>query len=242
MTPMHLVVLSAREDYARNIIEPVSAELAMQGVVWSVTTDHSALDETSDMVFLLGYDKIVDAKTIAKLRGRLAVFHSSDLPKGRGWAPIYTTIASQATVHTVTLCYANQAIDAGNILLKARIPVPAYYTGAMLRSVGQRVIGQLISRYARRFNGNLPPGIEPQGESSYVPRRKPEDAEMEVDKSLSELMPHILASEQPNAACLTYRGEKFRIIAVPERQDIRADFRVEEYFGATLEHTITFSL
>lgn len=239
---MRIVVLSAREEYALGMLDTIKSELSAQKIEGSVATSHAFPGRAPDMVFLLGYDKIVDADTVARLGGRMAVFHSSDLPKGRGWAPIYTTVAAQSPIHSVSLCYLAHPVDSGNILLKARIPVPAHYTGTMLRVVGQKVIVRLIALYARRFDGDLPPGAGQEGKSTYVPHRTPEDAAMEPDRPLEALMPHILASEPPNSAYVTYRGERFRLIAVPERQDLRTDFTVEEYFGATLERTVNISL
>jgi methionyl-tRNA formyltransferase len=238
---MRIAILSANEKNALAILALVANELSAQHIDCSVATDHTFPGELPDMVFLLGYDKIVDAGTIARLRGRMAVFHSSDLPKGRGWAPIYTTLASQNPVHTITLCYLAHPVDSGNILLKARIPVPSHYTAGVLRQVGQQVIARMIARYARRFEGDLPSGLKQEGPATYVHRRTPEDAAMEADQPLEALMPHILASETPNAAYVMYRGERFRIVAVPERQDFRDDFSIEEYFGATLDRTVPLS-
>ena len=52
--------------------------------------------------------------------GNVVIIHSSDLPKGRGWAPLYYTFRDDMPHYTMTCIFAHENVDQGNIILKAR--------------------------------------------------------------------------------------------------------------------------
>ncbi|HVY56547.1 MAG TPA: formyltransferase family protein [Xanthobacteraceae bacterium] len=230
---MRVLFVAASAERAAAILDPIGERLRAEGISWSLSTDPDAdISPEFRVVYLLSYDRVIRPEILARVDGRVVVFHSSDLPSGRGWAPIYYSMLSGDRVHTISMCYAAEPVDSGNILAKARIPILANYTAPMLRAAGQRMIGQMIVRYTARFAGAKPPGTPQRGPGSYRKRRMPDDAVVDAHKPLLELMPHILASEEPNLAVIEYRGQRFRIQAAPENREISADFTIDEMFEA----------
>ena len=140
-------------------------------IFWAVAENHQAICDYFNVIFLLSYRKIIDEETLERVDGNVIVFHSSDLPKGRGWAPIYTAIASGYKYHTITMCYADKEMDAGNILAKAKCRIRNNYTAGMLRNIGRQLISYLIGEYVLYFETKTCPGMIQQGAPTLVSKR-----------------------------------------------------------------------
>lgn len=203
-----------------------------RGLELRLADDHEAIGPDCALALLWGYPRVVPPAVLARCGGPVAVFHSSDLPQGRGFAPIYETIASGRAVHTVTLCHAVAAVDTGNILVKARIPVAANYTAGLLRGLGRRTIAFLAGRYAPLLAQDRPPGTPQQGPASTVPRRTPAQNELDPARTLGEQIPHLLACEDGHPTFFRHRGELFTVRVEPANTAVSARIEVEEYlFG-----------
>jgi methionyl-tRNA formyltransferase len=237
-----LLFLTASKERAHSIVEYCAEDLDRQSIDWSIGTDASEITPDLDLVYLLSYDRILDTRERARVEGRIVLFHSSDLPHGRGWAPIYHAIASGAERHTISLCYAGSKVDTGNILAKARLPIRPNYTAPMLRSVGQRAIARMIARYSDRIARTKPPGCPQAVEGTYSPRRTPDDARIDTAAPFDKAILHMLASEPPNLAFFEFRQSRFRVQIVPEDATICREFIVEEYLSGGHEPDAVISL
>jgi hypothetical protein len=71
----------------------------LPGVRVTVGEDFPAHPEDHDLVVLWSIRRLVPRA--AGCRNAI-VFHSSDLPRGRGWAPVYHAIASGLELYTIT--------------------------------------------------------------------------------------------------------------------------------------------
>ncbi len=228
---MNILFLSSSKNNALIIIDPINNLLIKQGISWEVKTNESDISDNYDLIYLLSYNKIISKHNIEKFGGRILVFHSSDLPYGRGWAPIYNAMIGSSTEHTITLCYAATKVDSGNILLKARLPIGVNYNASMLRNAGRNVISSIISKYTEKIILEKPYGCSQPENGSYVKSREPGEAYINTSESFLKLVPHMLASEEPNLAFFDYMGERFRVKIVPENKSIQSNFVIEEYFS-----------
>ena len=52
---------------------------------------------------------------------KLIIFHSSDLPKGRGWAPIYHALAENRSEHVISAILAAPKVDSGDKIGRAHV-------------------------------------------------------------------------------------------------------------------------
>ncbi len=224
---------------ALSIIEPALSITEGHPLCWSVTEDHNVINACYDVVFLLSYRKIIPEAILDRVQGKVVIFHSSDLPEGRGWAPIYTALHSGKKVHTITMCYAAHEVDAGLILAKARSKIHMNYTASMLRKIGQAMISYLIGRYALRFDGGKPPGTPQKGKSIYIKRRTFKDGEINPRKTFKKIIPHLLASEEAHPAFFIHEDETFYLNVVSANQWIDNSFLVEEYFDGRKGKVIT---
>jgi methionyl-tRNA formyltransferase len=138
-----------------------------------------------DILFLVSCSEIIDSKDREKFLATL-VLHASDLPKGRGWSPHIWEIVNGAETITVSLLEAEDKVDSGRIWQKLHIPVPKH---ALWDEINQLLFAaevELISFAVQNF-GNVSKILQTAtDETSYYPKRTPEDSRVDVNKSIAE--------------------------------------------------------
>ncbi len=63
---------------------PLGLVLSANGIHYEVLSDHHQINGKQDLVISLGYDRVIPEEYINRPALGIIVFHSSDLPKGRG--------------------------------------------------------------------------------------------------------------------------------------------------------------
>lgn len=139
----------------------------------------------ADFCFCLSFSKLVPADVRRQFKHTLVV-HESDLPEGRGWAPMTWQILSGADCIPVTLLEAVEAVDAGPIYLQEKIEL----TGAELNPEWRRLQGEatlrLCLKWVEAYPGVLAGARAQVGAGSAYPRRRPEDSRLDPAKTLAE--------------------------------------------------------
>lgn len=134
--------------------------------------------------FLLGCVKIVKAEYLEKNTHNLVV-HESDLPKGRGFAPMAWQIIEGVSSIPVCLLEASAGEpDAGDIWLRDSIEL----TGDEMLPAWRQLQGEktidLCMRFLREYESLQP--IEQTGDPSWYKRRRPADSELNPDLPINE--------------------------------------------------------
>jgi methionyl-tRNA formyltransferase len=134
--------------------------------------------------FLLGCIKIVEPEHLGKNTHNLVV-HESDLPKGRGFAPMAWQIIEGANTIPVCLLEASAGeVDAGDIWLRDSIEL----TGDEMLPVWRRLQGEktieLCMIFIREYESLQPE--KQKGEPFWYKRRRPADSELNPDLPISE--------------------------------------------------------
>lgn len=78
---------------------------------------HEEISEEFEIVFILSYFKIIPYEFLKKHKHNL-VIHESDLPEGRGWAPLFWQILENKNKIPIVLFEATENVDEGEIYLK----------------------------------------------------------------------------------------------------------------------------
>jgi len=146
------------------------------------------------------------------------LFHSSDLPEGRGWAPIYHAIADNHEFYVISGIFAAPEVDSGDVIVKAHFRIRPEHTAADVRRFDSEISIMLVAKILDHF-GNTPfVGTPQSGQGGFRPRRRLDDNEVDVTKPLSELIPHLRACEERNPAYFAYQGCRYLISIRPEVQ------------------------
>ena len=76
--------------------------------------------EGFDIVFIIGFTRILSTQFLQKNRLNLVV-HESDLPKGKGFSPIQWQLLEGKSEIKITLIEATSRVDSGDIFLQNQI-------------------------------------------------------------------------------------------------------------------------
>jgi methionyl-tRNA formyltransferase len=186
--------------------------------------------EAYDLVVLWSYRQVV--KDLGP-GGNVVVFHSSDLPEGRGWAPLYHAVADEHAFYTISGILAGPRVDAGDLLVKARFAMRPDYTAEVLRGWDTEISIRLIGLLLDRLESGPMRGEKQRPEGSYNPRRSPEDNEVALATPLENLVPHLRACEPQHPAFFNWHGVKYVISVRPESDpQFPADLEITFFDGA----------
>jgi methionyl-tRNA formyltransferase len=160
-----------------------------------------------DICFLLSCSKIVEKLYLQRHRHNIVV-HASDLPQGKGFAPLQWQILAGKDVIPLTLFEAVEEVDAG-----------PYYLKSTIRFDGTELYDELRAKLAEKINamcfefvehvGELVP-IPQTGAESFFRRRTRNDDELSVERSIAEQFNHFrVADNEKFPLFFRYRGRKY---------------------------------
>lgn len=162
-----------------------------------------------DVCFFLGCVKIVSNDNLDK-GGVNLVVHESALPRGKGFAPVAWQILEGKQRIPVSLIEASSDFDSGDIYLQEEF----FLNGDELYDEWRAKQAQTTIDICKRFI-QLYPNIKarPQeGIESHYPRRKPEDSEVVVEKTIAEQFELLRTVDNKNfPAFFRYRGRSYKL-------------------------------
>ncbi len=134
-----------------------------------------------DIAAFISCLKIVSKEGLNKNKSNI-VPHPSDLPEGRGFAPISWSVLENKNQITFSLFEANEDIDDGKIYLKETVNLKGTELSEELRSIQANITYEIILKYIKQYPKIM--GVEQVGEPTYYKRRYPEDSELNVNESI----------------------------------------------------------
>lgn len=173
-------------DKSNNWIEPYlydSGLIEADGrFTLSVSHDHTQVIG-QQIVFILGYTRILDETFLSRNRLNLVV-HESNLPSGRGFSPVQWQVLEGKKVIPVCLIEATEKVDAGDVVGRAQIELDGYELYDEIREKQAKATFDVV----RKFLGDYPNfSREPQrGAGEVYARRTIKDSEVNIDKTIRE--------------------------------------------------------
>ena len=134
-----------------------------------------------DLVFIINYTKLIPKKFLKNNRYNLVV-HSSDLPKGKGFAPLQWQILENKKKIFFSMININDKIDSGDILMKSNIKLNGSELYEELMQIQSEKVLQMINKVIKIF-----PKIKfksQKGKGSIYKKRSPDDSEININKSI----------------------------------------------------------
>jgi len=174
-----------------------------------IGTNMPATPDDYDTIVAWNYMRII--KKIPN-PNNLIIFHSSDLPNGKGWAPIYNAISNSNEFYVVTGILAASVADEGDIVVKARFKIKDQYTAKDLRRYDNQISLLLIDKILNKYDHGRIQGVKQVGRGSYNQRRYPDDNEINVDETLKNLIPHLRACETSAPPYFMYNDIKYEVL------------------------------
>ncbi len=134
-----------------------------------------------DILFILGYTRFLSSNFLRKNSLNLVV-HESDLPNGRGLAPVQWQLLKNKKRLPIKLFKVNQKIDTGDIyehdyffIKKSDLDNEIRFKQALATI---KIIENFLRKYPRVKSSKQ------KGKASYFKKRNPKDHKLDVNKSL----------------------------------------------------------
>lgn len=166
-----------------------------------------------DLIILWTYRKIIKNIPVKK---NMILFHSSDLPYGKGWAPTYYSISSRQEYYTISGIIADEQVDSGDVIVKARFKIKDNHTAQYIRKWDYEICISLIKRILEKFDNREIKGKKQEGIGSTNPRRKPTENEINLNAKFGETVNHLRACEKNHPAFFYYNQTKYLVNIEPE--------------------------
>ena len=160
-----------------------------------------------DVLFIVNYMKIIDQKILKKNKLNL-VIHESNLPKGKGFAPVQWQILNKKSLIPVKLIEATHQVDSGDIYGETHFKVKKTYLNNEIRlaqaNATIRVISNFLKKYPKYYKKKQ------KGLETFYMRRSKKDSELNPKKSILENFNLLRVCDNENyPAFFKYKNEIF---------------------------------
>ena len=156
-------------------------------------------------------------KIIKSHYSNIVVFHSSDLPKGKGWAPIFNAFDSELDEYVISAILLDKHVDSGDIISKAKFKMRNTYTAEFVRVVDEEVTIMMIAQILKKFKGKGLVGVKQDiSKSTYNKKRYLKDNKININSNLKKLISILKGCEKNHPAFFEYNGDEFIISIKPK--------------------------
>ena len=139
--------------------------------------------KNQDVVFILNYTKIL-SKYFLKRNKLNLVIHSSNLPKGKGFAPLQWQILKNKNKITLCLIEAVEKVDSGPIIMKKILNLKGDELNYEIRSKQADTIVKIINLFLKKYPKVK--RINQVGKSTFYRRRYPNHSQLDLNKSIKD--------------------------------------------------------
>jgi len=146
--------------------------------------NHKNIDESYEIVFILSYHNLIDEKYL-KIHKHNIVIHASDLPHGKGWAPMFWQILEGKNEITFSMFEVNSGVDDGDIYMKKILKLNGYELNNELREKQATMIIDMCLEFITNYNNYKIPSKQ-EGIESFYKKRTSKDSQINIEKSIKE--------------------------------------------------------
>ena len=144
--------------------------------------------EHVDIAFFLSFSRLVSPENLTRARSNVVV-HGSALPEGRGWSPWSWQILEGRRRFALSLFEAAEDVDSGPIYDQRWVELDGHELIDEWQARQAETTIAMCRDFVTQFPSILAKGQPQSGETSYYPRRRPQD---------SRIDPHLPIVEQFN--------------------------------------------
>ena len=169
--------------------------------------DYKNISEEFEIVFILSCFKIIPKEFLLKHKHNLIV-HESDLPKGKGCAPLFWQILEGKGKIPIVLFEASEKIDEGDIYIKDFILFEGHELHDEIREKqAQKTIKlclQFLDRYEKLETKKQ------KGKSTFYKKRTAIDSELDINKTIEEQFNFLrIVNNEDFPAFFYHKGQKY---------------------------------
>ncbi len=210
---MRIAILTSKNQW----FIPYAKELNKKIQNSKLFFDEEDIKDSFDVLFILSYHKII-TKNILNQNKHNIVIHASDLPKGKGWSPMFWQILEGKNEIPFTMFEASNGVDNGDIYMKETLLLSGYELNEELRNKQANHIISMCLNFIENYQKYKIP-LPQKGKESFYPKRNKNDSQIDISKSIKEqfnLLRIVNNNEYP--AFFHYKGKKY-ILKIEEAED-----------------------
>ena len=177
---MKIAILTSENQWFCQYAEVLSQRLNSAPIFYKP----SDINEKLDILFILSCHEIVGDKILAKNKYNL-VIHASNLPSGKGWAPLFWQIIEGKNIITFSLIEATLEVDAGPIYLQKDLVLSGFELNREIREKQAKLTIDMCLEFVENVSSMKAPVIQ-VGEESFYRKRTPADSQLDISKSLEQ--------------------------------------------------------
>jgi len=160
-------------------------------------------------IVAIGWQYLVSRAVFGNLPHRLIVFHDSLLPRYRGFAPVVTGMIKGETEFGVSVLYAADNIDDGDIIHQARVDIGSeVYINEAIDQIGQLYRAAAAELCASLRGGAIAAYPQDHSKATYSIWRNAEDCAIDWSKPAIEIYNLIRAVSHPYPGAFSILGGK----------------------------------
>jgi len=155
-----------------------------------------------DLLVAIKWRTMIPKSVVDAARGGLVVFHASLLPKYRGFAPVNWPLINGERETGVTMFYAAEEVDAGDIIeQRPRTITDEDDAGTLDAWLNETVESMLEDNLPKLANGTAPRIAQDHSQATYAVWRSPEDGHIDWTRPTREVFNLVrgLTSPYPGA-------------------------------------------
>ena len=174
----------------------------------------------ADIGIITSYDKKLSREFLNTTTDGYINCHPSLLPKYRGANPYYHIIAKGESEAGITLHFADENFDTGDIIVQKKMQIEKNETTGTFFNSSNYVIADSLIEVLKKYEatGKIERKKQPQGQFVRAPRISPNSV-INLEKNIEEIERLIRASNPFYSVFLFFRGIMFRIISAQIRKE-----------------------
>ena len=146
--------------------------------------NHEDIYSDFDIIFILSYHKIIPMDILKKNKHNI-VIHASDLPKGKGWAPMFWQVLESKYKIPFTMFEASIGVDDGDVYMQETLELTGYELNDILRDKQANFIIEMCLKFLDNYD-TYRIAKKQQGKESFYLKRSAKDSELDIDKTIKE--------------------------------------------------------
>ena len=203
-----VTLVCEKDSWLLPYVFSLQKKLNKQNVDAKLVHDYACI-QYGEAAFFLGCTKVCPQEFLSRSDYNMVV-HESELPKGRGFAPISWTVLSGQDIIVFSLIEAVKSVDCGKIYKQLKIRLKGTELSSEIRELQGKHTIEICLDFI--LNGRIQDAKEQEGEATYFRRRSPVDSEIDVNKSIAEQFNLLrIVDNERYPAFFKYKGRVYRL-------------------------------
>jgi len=176
--------------------------------------NHEEIKDRFDVIFILSYHKIIPLETLSNNKHNIVV-HASNLPSGKGWAPMFWQILEGKNKISFSMFEISKGVDDGDIYMKKELLLTGYELHDELRKKQANFIEKMCLDFCSNYSKYFIP-VKQKGKESFYKKRSTKDSVLDINKTIQEQFNLLRIVDNKNYPAYFYMGNKKYILKIEE--------------------------